>query len=186
MAESEEYQGVGQLRCEEVRTPPRVMEPHVNRSELSLIALRRILRATELFGREFSKQAGVTAVQFRVLQTIADRGHCTAKDISLALRVSQATVTSLVDKLVRRELAVREKSLHDKRRTNIRLTEKGAQVVLDAPDPLQQTFVAKFRLLEDWEQAMLVAALERVASLLDAETLDAAPLLDTGDIQKSP
>ena len=33
---------------------------------------------------------------------------------------------------------------------------------------------------------MLVAALERVAALLDAERLDAAPVLDVGAIDREP
>ena len=154
----------------------------MNRIDSSLIALRRIVRATELFGREIRQATGVTPTQFRVLQIIAEHGYATAKAISLRMRVSQGTVTSLVDKLVRDGLAIREKSREDRRQTNILLTAAGRQVLQDAPDPLQQRFVRKFDAMEDWEQAMLVAGLERVAAMLDAEDMDASPVLDTGEI----
>jgi DNA-binding MarR family transcriptional regulator len=156
----------------------------MDRIDTSLIALRRILRATDLFGREIKQTAGVTPVQFRVLQIIAETGNATAKTIAQRMRVSQGTVTSLVDRLVREGMVLREKSTLDRRQTNIHITPKGAQTLADAPDPLQQRFVRKFAAMEDWEQAMLVASLERVAAMLDADDIDASPVLDTGDIKQ--
>jgi len=157
----------------------------VERIDSSLIALRRIVRATELFGREIRQITGVTPSQFRVLQIIAEQGHATAKVISARMQVSQGTVTSLVDKLVREGYARREKSVQDRRQINILLTEAGGRILKEAPDPLQQRFVRKFAAMEDWEQAMLVAGLERVATMLDAEDMDASPVLDTGDLHIS-
>ncbi len=157
----------------------------MERVDITLIALRRILRATELYGRELKQASGVTAVQFRALQIIAEKGDATAKEISLRMRVSQATVTSLVDKLVREGMVVREKSEQDRRQTNIHITPRGQETLKEAPDPLQQRFVRKFAAMEDWEQAMLVSSLERVAAMLDAEDLDASPVLDSGDIKRA-
>lgn len=154
----------------------------MGRTDDSLIALRRIVRATELFGREIRQTTGVTASQFRVLQIIAENGFATAKTISTRMQVSQGTVTSVVDKLVRDGLALRHKSEQDRRQINIVLTDAGSKILEDAPDPLQQRFVRKFAAMEDWEQAMVVASLERVAAMLDAEDLDASPILDTGEI----
>ncbi|KHQ52208.1 MULTISPECIES: MarR family winged helix-turn-helix transcriptional regulator [Mameliella] len=157
----------------------------MDRVDTCLIAIRRILRATELYGRELKQTSGITAVQFRVLQIISERSHATAKEISVRMRVSQATVTSLVDKLVRQGMVVREKSEQDRRQTNIHITPKGRQTLDEAPDPLQQRFVRKFDAMEDWEQSMLVSSLERVAAMLDAEDLDASPVLDTGELKRT-
>jgi hypothetical protein len=52
---------------------------------------------------------------------------------------------------------------------------------LQAPKPLQDRFVDRFTKLESWEQHHIVAALERVATMMDAEDLDAAPLLLSGE-----
>lgn len=155
----------------------------MDRIDSTLIALRRILRASELYGRDLKRAAGVTAVQFRVLQIIGETGQATAKEISRRMHVTQATVTSLVDKLVRDGMVLREQSMQDRRQTNIHLTPKGRKTLAEAPDPLQQRFVKKFEAMEDWEQAMLVAGLERVAAMLDAEDLDASPVLHAGDIK---
>lgn len=155
----------------------------MNRTDASLIALRRILRATELFGRELAQSSGLTAVQFRVLQVVSERGYCTATEIAQRMRVSQATVTSLVDRLVRQGVVVREKSRTDRRQTNILITDMGRRTIEEAPDPLHQRYVRKFQALDEWEQAMIVASLERVAGMLDAKDMDASPVLDARDIR---
>ena len=157
----------------------------MDRTDQSLIALRRILRATEIYGRKLANAAGLTAVQFRVLQIVAERGSCTATLIAQQMRVSQATVTSLVDKLVKHGVVTREKSQTDRRQTNIIVTKQGRDIIRHAPDALQQRYVRKFETLEDWEQAQLVASLERVAAMLDADDIDASPVLDTGDLRSA-
>ncbi|CUK15851.1 homoprotocatechuate degradation operon regulator, HpaR [Shimia thalassica] len=157
----------------------------MDRIDSSLVALRQILRATEIAGRELAQQAGLTSVQFRALQMVGETGQTTAKAIATRMHVSQATVTALVDRLVTRECVVREKSLEDRRQTHIVITEFGRQTIENAPDPLQQRFVRRFKDLEDWEQAMLVASLERVASMLDAEDLPAGAVLTTGELSRS-
>ncbi|WP_372605236.1 MarR family winged helix-turn-helix transcriptional regulator [Actibacterium sp.] len=153
----------------------------MDRTDVSLIALRRILRATELFGKELAQAAGLTPVQFRVLQITAETGSATPKGIATRMGVAQATVTVLVDKLVARGMVTRVRSETDRRQTNVVVTEAGRSAIQQAPDALQQRYVRAFQKLEDWEQAQLISSLERVAGMLDAEGMDAAPVLDTGD-----
>ncbi|SFA90848.1 DNA-binding transcriptional regulator, MarR family [Poseidonocella pacifica] len=157
----------------------------MDRTDDSLIALRRILRATERYGRDLAQAAGLTAAQFRVLQLVSESRPCTATDISRRMKISQATVTSLVDKLVAQGMVLRQRSERDRRQTHIEVTEKGARTARDAPDALQQRFVRTFEGLEDWEQSMLVSALERVAAMLDPSDVDAVPVLDTADFRKT-
>ncbi|MEX5729717.1 DNA-binding MarR family transcriptional regulator [Rhodovulum iodosum] len=158
----------------------------MKRSDISLIALRRILRATELYGRELAKAAGLTAVQIRVLQIVAETGISTPKAIASRMGVSQATMTTLIDRLVAKGLVERHRSQTDRRQMNILISDAGREAIERAPDPLHDRYVEAFDKLPDWEQAMIVAALERVAGLLNAGNLDASPVLDLGDIKKSP
>ncbi|SIO04382.1 transcriptional regulator, MarR family [Rhodovulum sp. ES.010] len=158
----------------------------MKRSDISLIALRRILRATELYGRELARAAGLTPVQIRVLQIVAETGMSTPKTIAARMGVAQATMTTLIDRLVAKGLVERRRSETDRRQMNIFITPAGREVIERAPDPLHDRYVEAFDRLPDWEQAMLVAALERVAALLHAGHLDAAPVLDLGDIRKNP
>ncbi|MBZ4023531.1 MarR family transcriptional regulator [Rhodobacter sp. TJ_12] len=156
-----------------------------DRVDESLIALRRILRATALYERDLAQAAGLTPAKLRVLQIIAGRaeGAATSKALSEQMGVTQATITALVDKLVAAGLVERQRSEIDRRQSHVAITEAGRAAVKDAPDALQQRFVRAFERMQDWEQMQLVASLERVAAMLDAEDIDASPVLTTGDIR---
>ena len=88
----------------------------------------------------------------------------------------------LFNKLEEAGLVTRRRDTEDRRRIWVSLTDTGRSVLESSPDPLQNRFRNGFERLEDWEQAMLVTALERVAALLDAGDLDAAPILEIGDL----
>jgi DNA-binding MarR family transcriptional regulator len=155
-----------------------------DRLDASLIALRRILRATEIYARKLAAQVGMTSSQLRVLQIIAGKPGAAAKPKELAtqMRLSQGTITALVDKLQAQGQVVRVRSETDRRQTDVTLTAAGRATVDNAPDALQQRYVNAFLKLDDWEQAQLVASLERVAAMLDADAIDASPVLTVGDI----
>lgn len=155
-----------------------------DRTDQSLIAIRRILRSTELYGRELARRAGVTPVQIRVLQIVAETGSATPKAIAKRMGVSQPTMTSLVNRLAAKKLVEKHPSEVDRRQTDIVITELGQGAVDQAPDALQQRYVQQFESLDDWEQAMIVATLERVAAMLDASDIDASPVLDIGELGK--
>jgi DNA-binding MarR family transcriptional regulator len=154
-----------------------------DRTDESLIALRRILRATELFARDLAHAVGLTPAQLRVLQIVAENSSATPKTLANKMGVSQATVTALVDKLVMSGLVQRVPSEQDRRQINVLATAKGLNRLVDAPDALQQRYVSSFVGLADWEQAQLVSSLERVADMLGAQNMDASPVLTMGDIR---
>jgi len=154
------------------------------RVDEALIALRRILRAAELFARTLARAAGLTPAQLRVLQIVEARGGSTTpKALAEQMGVSQATVTSLVDKLVAGALVTRMRSQTDRRQSNVMITESGRAALAEVPDALQQRFVIAFEALNDWEQAQLVSSLERVAAMMNATGIDASPVLTIGDIK---
>ncbi len=153
-----------------------------NRTDESLIALRRILRATELYARDLAQAAGVTPAQLRVLQIVEEKGGTTPTALSSQMTVSQATITALVDKLVARGMVERVSSELDRRQTNVVMTPLGQKTLENAPDALQQRYVQAFSKLADWEQAQLVSSLERIAEMLDARDIVASTVLATGDL----
>jgi DNA-binding MarR family transcriptional regulator len=146
-----------------------------------LISLRQITRATSLHSRRLAKDTGLTTPQLLVLKDIKKHDGTGVSDIARRISLSQATVTTLVNKLEGKSLILRIKSTADKRRTDLTLSEKGEELINAAPPPLQENFVERFSKLRKWEQLSIVAALERLATMMDAEELDAAPLLAGGE-----
>lgn len=156
------------------------------RSDDALIALRQIQRKTEIAARRLAQMAGLTPSQLVVMQILKDRGETSAGELSKLTQLKHATITSLVDKLVTRGYVTRRKTETDKRKVWLNLTDTGASGLSAAPDLLQEVFDRRFNALPEWHQAMLVSALERVSALLDAEDLDAAPVLDVGALDENP
>jgi DNA-binding MarR family transcriptional regulator len=151
-----------------------------------LVSLRKIMRAADLHSQKLMKESGLTAPQLLVMLAIEREGAPSTSTLARQISVSQATMTRIIDRLERAGLVERQKSSTDKRVVNIRLTEAGCTKLESAPEPLQAEFLREFRKLEDWEQHMLKSSLSRIAKMMDAEDIDAAPILQAGAIVEPP
>lgn len=151
---------------------------------LTLRALRRILRATDIGSRQLATTTGLTPSQLLVLREVDGGDAPTPGAVAQSLQFSQATITTIVDRLVALDFVKRERSERDKRQFHLSILPAGRNALADAPDPLQETLTARLAKLPSWEQAMILAAAERLAGLMDAADIDAAPLLDSGAIDR--
>ena len=159
------------------------MEPEITNAALR--AIRRILRAADQGGRRLAVATGLTPSQLLVLQEIERRGETTPSAVAASLQFGQATVTNIVDRLTAAGVVTRRRSDRDKRQILLQATPQGRAALDSAPDLLQQRFRERYAALPAWEQAMILAALERLGLILDASDIDAAPLIDTGLIDRS-
>lgn len=144
-----------------------------------LITLRKIIRAIDLYSKKLVRDTGLTGPQLLLMQSIADNGELAVGSLANNVSLSQATVTSILDRLETRGYILRTRSTEDKRRVLVTLTEQGHSALAVAPDLIQQEFIERFKQLEEWEQTMIVSSLQRVASMMNAEEIDAAPVLTT-------
>ncbi|TDO98222.1 MarR family winged helix-turn-helix transcriptional regulator [Marinomonas balearica] len=143
-----------------------------------LVNLRRIIRATDLQSKRVVKACGLTIPQIMVLQAIEELGDVTVRRISDNVSLSQATVTTILNRLEDKKLVERVRAQKDKRIVNARLTEIGQSTLGNTPPLLHEKFINEFNSLERWEQTQMLSTLQRIALMMDAEKLDAAPLLD--------
>ncbi|WP_300378367.1 MarR family winged helix-turn-helix transcriptional regulator [Henriciella sp.] len=148
----------------------------------ALIALRRIQRRTELYARSLAQATGLSVSQLKVLQLLSGVRSATAGELVRMTALSNASITSLIDKLERLGLVSRQKDEADGRRVVLVLEEAGLNVLRSAPNPLQDHFELLFVDLPEWERSMIVSTLERVAQIVDArsEITDSEPILDVG------
>lgn len=150
----------------------------MQRDEELLIALRRVIRAIDLRSKQLSKDVGLTGPQLLVLQNIGRMPGIMVRQIADNINLSPATVTSILDRLETRSLAQRVRSTEDKRRVGVFLTPEGEKALDAAPMNLQEHFINRFSKLADWEQSQMVSTMQRIASMMDADELDASPVLD--------
>jgi hypothetical protein len=96
------------------------------------------------------------------------------------IHLGQATVTGILSRLEKRGLVVRTRANHDRRSVLVETTAEGARLLQDAPSPLQERFHAGLSRLQPWERTMILATLQRIASMMDAQQIEAAPVLESG------
>lgn len=155
-----------------------------DRTKTILTAMRKILRVTEANSKALIRETGLTPSQLIFLQMLDDGRAKTAGEIAGRMRITQATTTALIHKLEARGLVVRRRGEVDRRQVWLTLSDHGRQILTIAPDGVHARFHQRFVKLKDWEQAMMIASLERVADMLGPEDLNAEALVDASPLEE--
>jgi DNA-binding MarR family transcriptional regulator len=150
--------------------------------EQILVALRRIIRAVDLHSRQLVDRAGLTGPQLVLLRAAARLRKPTAGELARDIHLSQATVTGILDRLEKRSLIERVRNGHDRRSIFVQITPQGEAQLKSAPSGLQEQFLQELGELESWEQTSILATLQRIVSMMEAEHVDASPVLVTGPV----
>ncbi|MCI5106669.1 MAG: MarR family transcriptional regulator [Pseudomonadales bacterium] len=137
-----------------------------------LISVRRIMRAADLHSNFIKRTSGLTSPQLLLLKAIKKSENASIGQLSEAICLSQATATTILDRLERAGFARRVRSEVDKRKVHVELTETGKAILEDAPPPLQPQFIDQFSELKEYDQTALLSSLQRIADLMDQEESD--------------
>lgn len=140
-------------------------------------SLRKIIRAVDLHSRRLTDAFGMTGPQLATLKEVARLEPTSPSTIARAVHLSQGTVTGILTRLETRDLITRQRSDTDRRSVVVSVSPKGRRLLDIAPSLLQDRFRQELERLEVWERMMILSTLQRVASLMGAEDLDAAPHL---------
>jgi DNA-binding MarR family transcriptional regulator len=147
------------------------------KSDELLSSIRRIIRAVDVHSKNLLKQYGITGPQLIILKEIGRSQLISVSDLARKVSLSQATVTNILVRLEQQGYLQRRKGEGDKRKVYMDISDKTRRIIESNPSLLQLTFVKKFQNLADWEQSLLLSSLQRIASMMDAQDLDAAPHL---------
>jgi len=148
-------------------------------------AIRRIIRAIDLQSRRLFERHALTGPQLAVLREVDRLEAPSTGSLARAVHLSQPTVTGVLNRLEKRKLVRRVRSEDDRRSVVISLTKAGAKLLREVPSQLQDRFRDELERLDAWERHALLSALQRIASMMDAEALDAAPILETGPVDEA-
>jgi DNA-binding MarR family transcriptional regulator len=151
--------------------------------DLIVASIRRVVRAVDLHSRQLVEEHGITAPQLATLAEAKRLGGAAISAIARAVHLSQPTVSGVLDRLEGRGLVRRERSDRDRRSVIVTVTEKGEKLLRESPSLLQDRFREELSRLEGWERYWLLSALQRVAAMMDAEAIQAAPVLEAGPIR---
>ena len=143
-----------------------------------LVTLRQIIRATDMHSKQLVKRYGLTAPQLMVLKEIMNDEDINIGKVAKKVSLSQATVTNIIDRLETRELVTRERSIQDKRRVIVRVTDKTREILKNNPSVLQEEFLHSFKQLEEWEQNLILSSIQRIAKMMGAEDIQITPEIE--------
>ena len=115
---------------------------------------------------------GLTEAEFRVLTVLFSQPEGRAHPSDLSARTSQspANMSRISDALVKRDLITRLSSERDRRRTVLRITEQGEELVRRLLPLLFAPLRELFKDLSDEEQQHLIAQLRRLGMKLEEPT----------------
>ena len=149
-----------------------------------IIALRRVIRAVDLHSRTLLESHGLTGPQALLLKSLQG-SPITVGELAGRVSLSQGTVTDILNRLEQRGLIQRVRDEVDRRRVWVGLTAAGLALLASSPPLLQERFAQSFADLQEWEQTQLLASLQRIAAMMDAEGIDASPVLSSGSLRAS-
>lgn len=147
-----------------------------------IVALRRVIRAVDLHSRTLVESHGLTGPQALILKALQN-GSLPAGELATQVSLSQGTVTDILNRLEKRGLISRNRDTEDRRRVLVEATDAALTLLEQSPPLLQESFAERFSNLQDWEQTQLLASLQRIAAMMDAEDIDAAPVLSSGSVR---
>jgi len=139
-------------------------------------ALRRILRAISLHSHHLQEACGLTGPQLLTLRVVAQADELTISSLARNISLSQSTTSEIVRRLAKQNLVERTTG-KDRRSKIVRVTPEGEARAASAPSLLQDEFHTALELREEYEQTQILATLQEIAAMMEAEDLEAAPYL---------
>ncbi len=137
-------------------------------SEQVLMTIKQINRALDMHSKKLEKSFGLTGPQLMVVKELLKEPEgIVAGDLAKRISLSQATVTTIIDRLEQKGIVKRIRSVVDKRRVYFQATEKASEYLVGNPSLIQENFIVNFNRLADWEQMLLLSSIKRIAHMIE-------------------
>lgn len=151
-----------------------------------LVNLRKIIRSINLESKRIEKQFGVSIPQLMSLQYLSEQqaNKATASQLKQHLKLNASTMSGIISRLEQKALIARLANPEDRRATFITLTNKGEELLQDPPTTLQEKLTARLSKLSPERIDSLNEHIDLLVQIMDAEELDASPIMTTNEIGK--
>lgn len=107
-------------------------------SQLQVLQMFRVIfGSVRQHFRQIERECGISGSQLWILQEVARTPNAGVSELAERLGVQQSTCSQLVEKLVAREYLNKERSKLDQRRVGLLATEKGLDLLAQAPGPAE-------------------------------------------------
>lgn len=131
--------------------------------------LRRVFQVLIDQSRSTEEATGLTSSQLWAMKEIAAAGSLKGAELARRMFVHPATIVNLVDRLEERSLVVRVRSQKDRRVVDIELTEKGATLVRNSPEIVQDILIKGLCRIPDKNVRQISEGLKHLVAVLGVE-----------------
>jgi len=138
------------------------------------------MRSVDIYSHRLALESGITVPQLSCLTRILESGPMPLKALARAVDLSASTTVGIVDRLEKKGLVTRVRSIRDRREVEIAATEEGRIVAAGSPSLLHDRLAGALDTLPERERAAIAMSLERIVELMEIRQVDAARILDTG------
>ncbi|MFO7556989.1 MAG: MarR family transcriptional regulator [Desulfobacterales bacterium] len=137
-----------------------------------IFSIRRLIQASELYTKELNKNFQISAAQLNCILTLYEYGPLPPSKIADHMMVKSSTVTGVVDRLEKKNLAERMRNSPDRRVITIQLTEEGKELAENAPPPIQQKIIDGLKNIGNAKKEQIVRSLNILTNMLDVQDLE--------------
>ncbi len=163
--------------------PPKANASGESTFELRILrSIRRVIRAVDIHSKKLFSKTNLTGPQLLSLMVVGNEGPLTSVELGRHVYLSPSTIVGILDRLEAKGLVTRTRDTTDRRKVHIDVTPEGQKILALSPMPLQDKLADALSTLPESEKSILATSLERIVELMEAEEIDAAPILQTGEI----
>ena len=127
----------------------------------ALNALRRMVRGLRSAAETVERDLRISAAQLFVLSELAQVPDQSVKDLAAVTMTTHSTVSQVVAQLISKRLVIRSADEFDGRRSVLRVSRKGTDLLRKAPRAIQEDLLDGFATLRPAERRQLANGLER-------------------------
>jgi DNA-binding MarR family transcriptional regulator len=138
-----------------------------------LDAIRKVVRFLRLADSDAQAITGLSAAQLFVLHQLVERQARSVAELAERTLADPSSVSTVVERLVRRGMVRRMRSRDDARRVELRVTPIGMRIMRCAPSAPQERIARRVQALPAAKRGELIRALAVLVETIGADELPA-------------
>lgn len=133
--------------------------------------LRRVFQVVHGHSKKAERETGLTGPQLWAIKVIADSAPIRVSDLAARMYLHPATTVGILDRLEKKGLIIRVRSLKDRRSVEVALTDTGKDVVEKAPEVAQGLLVSGLEKLSSRKLKTVDSGLAQMVKILGAQEI---------------
>lgn len=136
--------------------------------------IRRVFQMVNEQSKLVERETGLTGPQLWAIKVIASHGTLRVSELAGRMYLHPTTVVGILDRLEKRGLVSRTRSLEDRRVVDVSLTDDGRRLVEHTPEVASNKITHGLESLSTPELTIIYHGFDRLTRILDATDLPPA------------